>query len=110
MGQPICSILQYPKKGSNFSFVKIYITANISNGIYSIIVSSSLTARFRKFEELNLEKSSKKLQKEASKVLEYVNTVERGLQCCEILQSLMHPEQTKRTKYLKTAGLKLIRR
>ena len=110
MELPICSILQYLKKGPNFSFVKSYITVYTFNSIYSIILSSSLTARFRKFEELNLERSSKKVQKEASKVLEYVNTVERGLQCCEILQSVMQPDQTKQTKYLKTAGLKLIRR
>jgi hypothetical protein len=50
--------------------------------------SVSLSARHRKFEELDLDQESKSVQKEASKVLEYVTTVERGLQCCELLQSI----------------------
>lgn len=50
--------------------------------------SVSLSARYRKFEEMDLEQESKSVQKEASKVLEYVTTVERGLQCCELLQSM----------------------
>lgn len=72
--------------------------------------STSLTARFRKFEELELNHASKKIQKEASKVLEYVNVVERGLQGCEILQSMNISEISKRNEYLTYAGLTEIRR
>ena len=50
--------------------------------------SVSLSVRYQKFEELNLDQESKGVQKEASKVLEYVTTVERGLQSCELLQSM----------------------
>ena len=71
---------------------------------------SSLTARYRKFEELDLEQESKSMQKEASKVLEYINTVERGMQACEILQCINEKGDEKRSQQLSSAGLKEIKR
>ena len=71
---------------------------------------SSLTARYRKFEQLDLDQESKSMQKEASKVLEYVNVVERGMQASEILQSLSEVDEKKRRKYLESANLKEIKR
>lgn len=72
--------------------------------------SVSLSARYRKFEEMDLEQESKSVQKEASKVLEYVTTVERGLQCCELLQSMSITDHLLRDEYLVHAGVREIKR
>ncbi len=53
-------------------------------------------------------RNSKGFQKEASKLIEYVNVVERSLQAAEILQSVSILNPIDRQTAIKTAGLKEI--
>jgi len=81
--------------------------------------SSSLAARYRIFDDRKNYESEKSqsFRKEASKLYEYVNTVERALQSCEILQAVSdneHDEQGEssliRRELLSYAGLVELKR
>lgn len=51
-----------------------------------------------------LEKKSRNT-KEAAKLLEYITTVERGMQSCELLQATMQLDESTRIEFLRAAGL-----
>lgn len=65
--------------------------------LFSFSFSSSLTNRYLKF----IQKKSRNT-KEANKIYEYIDTVERGLQACELLQ--IHQMQ-KRIEFFQNIGL-----
>ena len=84
--------------------------SHMMNNVLTADKKSSLTARYKKFVELDLEQESKSMSKEATKVLEYVNTVERSMQACEILQCINEKNHEKRKQMLLHAGLNEMKR
>lgn len=67
--------------------------------------SSSLNARFSKFC-----RGEKKNLKEATKLYEYINVVERSLQCVEVLSAVQTEDASQREQALADAGLVEVRR
>ena len=71
----------------------------------SVKDSTSLLSRYKKFI-----KSKKKSKKEAAKVFEYTNTVEKGLLSAEILQAVGEESSSSRATQLLQAGLTELKR